>query len=97
MPENLKESPRRRLLVAQKMPAQSVFAFNRKVDDLLNKLIKCPQSKDTRHSISYFERENSVIGKTSAINGVIEAKKAKCMVSFAHAPLMLLRIYCQKL
>ena len=56
LPENLKESPQRRFLVAQRMPAQSVFAFNRKTDDLLNKLIKCPQSKDTRHSIYYFER-----------------------------------------
>ena len=55
LPENLKDSPKRRLLVAQRMPGQSVFAFNRKIDDFLNKLIKCPQPKDTRHLISYFE------------------------------------------
>ena len=55
--ENMKKSPRRILLVTQRMPSQSVFAFNRKIDDLLNKLIKCPQSKDTRHSIYYFETE----------------------------------------
>ena len=75
MPDNLKESPRRISLVAQRMPAQSVFSFDRKIDDLLRKLIKCPQPKDTRNSISYFERENSAIGKTSAIDSVIEPQK----------------------
>ena len=53
-PENMKESPRRRFLVAQRMPAQTVFAFDRKIDDLLNKFIKKSQEKDTRNSISYF-------------------------------------------
>ena len=71
LPENLKESPRKMMLVAQIMPAQSVFEFNRKIDDLLNKFIKKSQEKDTRNSISYFERENLVIGNTSAIGGVI--------------------------
>ena len=56
LPENLKESPMRRMLVTQIMPAQSVFSFNRKIGDLINRLINFPQSKDTRHSISYFER-----------------------------------------
>ena len=74
-PENLKESARKILIVAQRIPAYSVFAFNRKIDAFLNKIIKYPNSKDARYSISYFERENSVIGQTSEINSLIEPQK----------------------
>ena len=71
----LKESARNMLIVAQRMPAQLVFALFRKIDDLLSKLGKYHRSKDTRHSISYFEKENSVIGKISTIDSVIEPQK----------------------
>ena len=75
LPSSLKDSARRRLLIAQRMSAQCVFAFSRKLDDLLNKLVKCPQSKDIRQSLTYFERETSVIGKINAIDGIIEPQK----------------------
>ena len=71
----MKESPRRRLLVVQRIPDQSVFAFNRNIYDLIKKLIKCPQSKEIRHLISHFERENSIIDKPTAIDSVIEPQK----------------------
>ena len=43
LPEDLRSSPRNRLLVSQKIPAQYVFTYLRAVDMLLNKLIKCPK------------------------------------------------------
>ena len=61
-----------------------MFAFNTKMDDFLNKLIKYPHSKDTRHSTPYFEIENSVIIKTSAIDVFIEPKKRQNAQSFSY-------------
>ena len=72
LPEDLRSSPRKRLLVSQKMPAQCVFTYLRAVDALLNKLIKCPQTKSTRVSSTYFDRKNSVLGKVGGIMGVTE-------------------------
>ena len=54
------------------MPAQCVFTYLRAVDVLLNKLIKCLQTKSTCVSSIYFDRKNSVLGKVSSIIGVIE-------------------------
>ena len=72
LPEELKNSPRKRLLISQKMPAQSVLAYLRTIDTLLVDLIKCPESKDTRVSRSYFDRQNSVLGKVGGVIGVTE-------------------------
>ena len=42
LPENLKDSLRRRLLVSQKIPADSAFLFSKEFVFLLDKFIKCP-------------------------------------------------------
>ena len=54
------------------MPAQSVLVYLRAVDNLLSKLIKCPESKKIRISRSYFDRENSIIGKVGGFIGATE-------------------------
>ena len=53
-PENLKECDRRRLLVTQRIPDQSVFVLNRKNDDLLSKLMECHKSKETKSQFLIF-------------------------------------------
>ena len=50
------------------MAAQCVLFYERKLDTLCNDIMNCPQSKDTRHSTTYFEQKDSVIGKINLVN-----------------------------
>ena len=74
LPLDLEESTRKRLLVSQKMPAQSVLVHLRIVDTLLNHLMKCPDSKDSRVSRTYFDRTKSILGKVGGFIGVTESQ-----------------------
>ena len=51
------------------MADQCILFYERKLDSLCNDIMNCPQSKDTRHSTTYFEQKNSVMGKISSENG----------------------------
>ena len=72
LPPDIRDNPRRRLLISQKMPAQSVLVYLRVVDTLLTHLLKCPESKDTRVSRTRFDRKNSILGKVGGFIGVTE-------------------------
>ena len=75
LPLEIKESPRLRLCLASKAPAQCVFMFERVVNAFLKSILRCQITSETRISKAAQFRDPGVYGTVAAFCGVIEAQR----------------------
>ncbi|OWZ05539.1 hypothetical protein PHMEG_00022357 [Phytophthora megakarya] len=68
----LKESARVRLAVSNQFPALSAQVFERRFTIFTDTLMRCCQSKCSRISRNFLQRERGVYGRVAAFNAVIE-------------------------
>ena len=73
--EDLINSARKRITVAQEYPAQCVFLFERVLKSFFNSVIKCPINEDIKVIRPVSKRNKSLYGTVDGFIGVIEPQK----------------------
>ena len=75
LPLETRESPRLRLCLASKAPAQCVFMFERIINAFLKSILRRQSTSETKISKPSAFREPGVYGTVAAFCGVIEAQR----------------------
>ncbi|EGZ08101.1 hypothetical protein PHYSODRAFT_306172 [Phytophthora sojae] len=102
LPENVRSSARRRLIISNAFPGLVARAFERRVRQIYNDIILCKRSVDTRISRDYLQRCPGAYGTVAAHAAVVEPHADgrlhidMCVYGSKLSPGLLSRIACSE-